>query len=396
MLHRLSEIERLATDIFLAKHFCTRSVQQYEPNERAKDVLLWMELSDIDYAPVAGSNGQQFLSRDTLRTAAPNQLVGDLAQPTANERWIKGDTSLRLALKDLASMNWLLVHENDKLIGILTLDDLASPVVSTYLLARLLGLEHGLRRLVGTYSNEMLPDEPGEKGKGDGWTIETTGNRVRRLNGLLHDLGYASGNKFEDDFKRYTKLRNHLAHARTLLHVAKTPQEAARIVSDLELLTTRIYELVLDRDAVWDSYEATQIVDASDHSVVWAGRGAIPLPMETPIYVISAHNPFEKVLSQAENDKRHNLLKLHLDGHPSEREIQFKEVIGKSMTGPWNETSIAVSGITQPEARRIGERFGQRAIFELTESEVRIVPIDGEQRRPLPRNLTGGASLTDN
>lgn len=387
MLNRIREVDQLATTVFRVEHFCTRSLQQANSAERAVDVHLWMDLNDFDHAPVAGTNGEMFVSKLRLQDSTPEQMVFSLSQHTPDDHWIEAHTSLREGLKRLASCDWLLVRENGEMIGILTLQDLASPVVSIYLLARLLGMEHGLRRLLGTYSNEMIPDEPSEKGNGDGWTLEKVMNRLTTQKDLIKDMGYPSGKKFEKAFKSFLKLRNHLAHARSILYVAKDAGEAAEIVSELERFTSSIFGLVLNREAVWLSYEATQIVDADDPSFVWAGAGAAPLPLPSPVYVITAHNPCEKVLSDNENLRRHSLLDTYLKHSSSDRHLLLKEVIGKSIEGSWQEIGWAIGGLTREGAVVIGRHFAQRAVFELTDDEVCVVPMVGEARKPLPRRL---------
>lgn len=387
MLNRIQEIDQLATTIFRVEHFCTRSVQQAKPTEGAKNVHLWMDLNDFDYAPVAGTNGEMFVSRFSLEVADSDQTVSNLSQPTPDDHWIEAHTSLRDGLKSLACADWLLVRQNGGLIGILTLHDLASPVISTYLLARLLGMEHGLRRLLGTYSNEMIPDEPSEKGKGDGWTLEKVMNRLTTQKDLLKDLGYPSGKKFEKVFKGFLKLRNHLAHARSILYVAKDAGEAAEIVSELERITSSIFGLVTNRDAVWLSYEATQIVDAEDPSFVWAGADAAPLLFPAPVYVITAQNPSERVLSESENLRRHSLLESYLRCFSPDTTLVLKEVNGKSIEGSWREIGWAIGGLAREEAVEIGRHFSQRAIFELTNDKVCVIPTDGGAREALPRVL---------
>ena len=387
MLNRIREIDLLATEIFRVEHFCTRSLQQAMPAERAADVHLWMDLNDFDYAPVVGTNGGMFVSRLSLEDADVDQVVSNLSQPTPDAQWIEANSSLRDGLKRLATTDWLLVRQNGDLIGILTLHDLASPVISTYLLARLLGMEHGLRRLLGTYSHEMIPDEPSEKGEGDGWTLEKVMNRLTTQKNLLNDLGYPSGKKFEKAFKGFLKLRNHLAHARSILYVAKDAGEAAEIVSELERITSSIFGLVLNRDAVWLSYEATQIVDAEDPSFVLAGAGAAPLLFPAPVYVITAQNPSERVLSDSENVRRHRLLESYLRRFSADMTLLLKEVIGKSIEGPWQELGWAIGGLTREEAVEIARHFSQRAIFELTDDRVCVIPTDGDAREALPRVL---------
>jgi hypothetical protein len=387
MLNRIREIDQLATTIFHVGHFCTRILQQVKPSERAVDVHLWMDFNDFDHAPVAGTNGAMFVSKLSLQDSGPEQAVSSHSQPTPDYHWIDAHASLRDGLTRLASTDWLLVRENDQMIGILTLYDLASPVVSVYLLARLLGMEHGLRRLLGTYSNEMIPDEPSEKGMGDGWSMEQVMNRISSQKSLRSDLGFSSGKKFEREFKRFLRLRNHLAHARSILYVAKDSAEAANIISDLEAFTSRIFELVLNRDAVWVRFEATQIVDAEDPSFIWSGADAAPLPFPSPVFVITAHNPNEKVLSDRENMRRHRLLGSYLGHFSPDKPLLLKEVIGKSIDGPWQETGWAIGGLTRDAAVAIGRHFAQRAVFELTDAEVCVIPMEGCARKALSRRL---------
>ena len=58
---------------------------------------------------------------------------------------------------------------------------------------------------------------------------------------------------------------------------------------------------------------------------------------------------------------------------------------GSSCSGPWAEASWAISGLTRPEALAIAQRFQQRAIFELTESEQLVIGVDGILRRTVTR-----------
>lgn len=212
-------------------------------------------------------------------------------------------------------------------------------------------------------------------------------NRLTTQKNLLNDLGYPSGKKFEKAFKSFLKLRNHLAHARSILYVAKDAGEAADIVSGLERFTSSIFGLVLNRDAVWLSYEATQIVDANDPSFIWAGADAAPLLFPAPVYVITAQNPSERVLSDKENVRRHRLLESYLRHFSADTTLVLKEVIGKSIEGFWQEIGWAIGGLTREEAVVIGRHFAQRAVFELTDDEVCVIPMDGDARKALPRRL---------
>lgn len=385
MLNRIEEIDQLATNIFLAEHFCTRSLQQPDPQEAAESAHLWMELNDFDLAPLAGFNGAMIIQRSSLKHCDANDTVASLSTATPEEHWIEADTSMKEALDRLGSKNWLLVKEDNKMVGILTIHDLASPLVSSYLLTRILGMEHGLRRLYGSYSNQMLPDEPSEIGHGDGWTMEMLMNRVAKQKDLLKDIGFSSGKKFIKELRCFLKLRNHLAHARSILYMADSPSEAADIISRLESLTSTIFGLVRGRASVWKRFESTVIVSASEPKHIWSGAGASFLPMTQPVYVISAQNPHEQILKRKDNLRRHRLLEHCLRHHFRERSLILYEVLGRSPCGSWSEESWAVGGMKRDEAIMVGRHFAQRAVFELTENDVRVIPIEGPARDPLPR-----------
>lgn len=385
MLNRIEEIDQLATHIFLPEHFCTRSLQQPDPEEAAESAHLWMELNDFDLAPLAGSNGTMIVQRSTLKHSRPKDTVASLSTATPEEHWIEADTSMREALARLGSRNWLLVREKNKMVGILTIHDLASPLVSSYLLTRILGMEHGLRRLYGSYSNQMIPDEPSETGSGDGWTMEMLMNRVAKQKDLLEDIGFSSGKKFIKELRCFLKLRNHLAHARSILYMADSPFVAADILSRLESLTSTIFGLVRGRASVWERFESTVIVSASDPKHIWSGAGASFLPMTQPVFVISAQNPHEQILKRKDNLRRHRLLEYYLRHQLSERSFILSEVLGSSPCGSWSEESWAVGGITRDQAIVVGRHFAQRAVFELTEHDVRVIPIEGPSRDPLQR-----------
>jgi hypothetical protein len=124
-------------------------------------------------------------------------------------------------------------------------------------------------------------------------------------------------------------------------------------------------------------------VGLDDEPVIWAGRGATALPLPEPVHVITAQNPYERVLEVNVNNKRHQLLHYYLEMRFSKARLM--EVIGRSSSGPWAEASWAVSGLTRPEALAIAQRFQQRAIFELTEAELMVIGVDGTIRRRIPR-----------
>lgn len=383
MTERSFEIDDLAERIFHAEHFCTRDIHSPDPSEAASEVLTWMNLNDFDQAPIAKTGGNQIVLRSALLDAQPNHPVGELAIATPGEHWLEGAVSMQQALAALTERQWLLVRSGSELMGILTVQDLASPVVSAYLLARLLGLEHGLRRLYGSFTHQPIPDEPGSPGEADGWSLALLLNKVALSTSLREAIGHPSRRGFERATGGLVALRNHLAHGRSILAISSTLSTAMERIEKLERLATNVRQLLDDREHIWDAFAASEIVGLDSPNVVWAGGGATSLLFPSPVHVITAHNPYERVLSSSINSERHQLL-----GHYLELRCpgaQRMEVMGRSKCGQWQETSWAISGLERTEALAIAHRFQQRAIFELNETDMLVISTDGDVRRKVSR-----------
>jgi hypothetical protein len=208
-------------------------------------------------------------------------------------------------------------------------------------------------------------------------------NRVAVHQELRQALGFASRNAFDRTTGELVKLRNHLAHGRSILSMASRPCQAVECIQRLEGLMDQVRELLNDREQLWNAFAATEIVANTDSYQVWAGHGAGALPIPAPVHVITAQNPHEQVLGELTNANRHGLLALYLQLHCPNAPRQ--EVVGRSSTGPWKETSWAISGLERDDAMRIAARFQQRAIFELTDQEVLVIGVDGQLRRRIDR-----------
>jgi hypothetical protein len=383
MLERSAEIDDLAGRIFLAEHFCNRTIQAPEPGEPVGEVRIWMELNDFDQAPLAHTAGTQVVLRSALQGVSPDRCVAEVAMATPEGHWLEGAAPMQQALAALAQRQWLLVRSGSTLVGILTRHDLASPVVSAYLLARLLGLEQGLRRLYGSFSHQPLPDAPGLPGEPGDWSLATLLNHVAVLTTLREALGFGSRKSFDRATGGLVTLRNHLAHGRSILTLSSHPAEAVERIDGLEQLMGRVRRLLDDREHVWDAFSATEIVGLDDPGQVWAGTGAAALPLPAPVHVITAQNPHERVLEDDLNRERHRLLHRYLQMRAPD--AQSIEVLGRSCSGPWAETSWSISGLQRADALVIAQRFEQRAIFELTEADVLVIGVDGTERRRIAR-----------
>ncbi len=127
-----------------------------------------------------------------------------------------------------------------------------------------------------------------------------------------------------------------------------------------------------DAAELWQAYLDSIIVDARD-GTVYAGPDAVALPLPPPCYVITAANPREGKLSDAENDRRNQTLEKVL-------QLRFESVvpvIGRSRSGHWQEVSFLVSTPDRTEILQLAERHHQRAVFELDADTKRVVAVDG-------------------
>jgi len=393
MLDRDLGIKELATEIFRAEHVCSRNPFELAPDLLAQQGNHLLQLFELDQAPISGSNGSRIARRIDLVAAQSEHTVGDLAVHTSVENWIDHDESLQHALKKLADHGWLFVRTNGALVGTIGNQDLGRPIVSAYLLAVILGLERGMRRLYGSYEGHPIPDEPyalnaDQQQAGirpDNFT--TTIKYVCSCKQLLEDLEFSSTNKADRALQRINRMRNDLAHARTALNSGKDLAEVLQRIKALEALATRVQQLLVDREAVWSAYANTMILSADQSEVIFAGSGANSLPINTPAHVISAQNPYEQFLGPDENTRRTEILGEFLNVNPSVTALA--RVLGRSADpdATWAEESWAVSGLKRAEALEIGSIFQQRAIFELTDNEIITIAIDGTVMHVNPRCL---------
>ncbi|WP_055076404.1 DUF3293 domain-containing protein [Pseudanabaena sp. 'Roaring Creek'] len=146
----------------------------------------------------------------------------------------------------------------------------------------------------------------------------------------------------------------------------------------------QISKLINDRNNVWEAFAKTHIVKRTVTVTedFWVGKNAIQLPLKTPIFVITASNPLEEVLSKEKNSKRNQSLRDLLEY----RKLNFVEVVGQSPDGKWSENSFAIEGMTRLEACKLAKDFSQRAVFELESDTVRVISITGKIMSERDRN----------
>jgi hypothetical protein len=275
----------------------------------------------------------------------------------------------------LSEHEWLLVYESGNLYGIVTRNDAAKPAISLYVFARLIQLEHGLRRLASSYTSDMFPEAPPRsKQESAPSSLSDVIKRVEDSASLRRDLGLDSKGKFSKKLGFIPELRNDLAHSRGIVNSECDTKKALSRIQRLEELLSSVNDLVANRSNVWEAYGKTNILSFGSAAVVLAGPGAEPLPMPSQIHIITACNPYERYTSDEENERKNKGLECLLL-------LKVKDVLhveGRSPDGNWSEPSFAVYGLARKEVTDLANQIGQRAIFELTETEIIVVSVEGE------------------
>jgi len=117
--------------------------------------------------------------------------------------------------------------------------------------------------------------------------------------------------------------------------------------------------------------------------------------LPTPVYVITAHDPGPVRLSKADNQARHEQLRQQLVNEG----FEHHHAVGSTPAGVPVDEGWAVTGIGPKRARRLGRAWGQDAIFELTDTEQRVVGCASRwvRSRPLasPPVPVGGVDLVE-
>ncbi|WP_103670257.1 DUF3293 domain-containing protein [Pseudanabaena sp. BC1403] len=199
------------------------------------------------------------------------------------------------------------------------------------------------------------------------------------------------------------KLRNTIAHGGSILSFAnekgKDIEEVIECIWEIDKLLEEITKLTENRDQVWKAFEKSYIVTKGKVEEYWVGVNTVDLSkdLKLPIYVISAENPSEEVLLKEKNEVRTKAMCDVLNyrkSKSSNEKWEYREVIGQSPDGVWKQDSFAVGGISKEEARELAKMFGQRAVFELTQDYICVIPTDrGDENKREFKKLNRNVNL---
>lgn len=362
----------------LALDIASREVKRCDATELAVDVRCWMDANDFDVVFVA-NNLTSIVHRERLTGCSEKATVAEFVVDLPEERRQSVDMSLNDAFRELERHKWFALFDGGKLEGLVTRDDLAKPAAGAFVMAHLITMERILRRLLGTYTNQPMWDEPRDQEcldeeirEGEIVSFPQVVNKVAKEKLLLHELNYP-----KRDYKRVSSwaitIRNHLAQSRRLVFDETSKPSALERFFAVQEFLLRALSIIEGRPQIWRAFEDSVIVNHFGNEV-YAGPNAVDLPFESPCYVITAANPFEQRMAPEVNAHRNKMLYQVLE----RRSNKIVEVIGKSQCGNWQEESFLVSGVPESSILGLAMQFGERAVFKLTEEEKFVVATNGE------------------
>lgn len=338
------------------RHWMTRDVLHAAPDEPIAEVRLWMDARGFSLVPLREEPVERYVCREDLDGA--EGALASVARPIALPHLVEADLSLDAALPRLATHGWFFVLEGDRVVGIITRADLRRPAVRLHTLAHLLVLEEGLDTLLRSYGAYRSVARRS--------FVHVVQDTVA-CPPLLADLGL-DRDAASDVLHNLRRLRNHLAHGRSLLdHTLELPDavaEAARAAK----LCARVWQLIDDRDQIWQAYAQASLSGQGDG-----------LPASA--VVITAYNPGDEVLPSEQNARRDRALGAILTA----RGLPFVRSVARAPGGDFEEPGFAVEGLDRFRALELAQRFGQRAIYELTPEEIRVIDMQGRARRTVSR-----------
>lgn len=387
-----------------AKDIASRNIQRLSANDSATETRWWMEACGFDVAFV-GDLSPGIVRRSELEKADCDASLEGFVEQVPPESQYPLTMSLDEAIRVLRIRPWFILQgPNSELVGMVTRTDLSKPPVSAFVLGHFITLERVLRRLCASYGYTPMSDEPPEYvGTGDlpsiddseGLTFEVrqlpqvVGAAVK-IPALRSELDY-SRNEFKSMLGRCVELRNRVAHSRGLIYNEHDPAHCIDRFLDVQDLTFRAVRLVQRREQIWEAIGRSEIVDTM-RDIWYSGPNASALPGLETHYVINAANPFEECLGDTENRRRNACLREVLQ----RKAKTIIDVVGRSECQRWAEESFMVSGIVEATVLDLAKRFGQRAVFKLTDKDKLVVSTDGEIRFQTSRFSVSTASASGN
>ncbi|MFJ9916858.1 DUF3293 domain-containing protein [Actinacidiphila glaucinigra] len=103
--------------------------------------------------------------------------------------------------------------------------------------------------------------------------------------------------------------------------------------------------------------------------------GPFPAPHVATVHIVTAHNPGGGSASRQDNERAHQ----ELLGLLRRRGLPFWPAVGGDADGRHTESSAAIVGLSDREARVLGQQFAQDAVFAWSATTWRLLSCSGTE-----------------
>ena len=117
-----------------------------------------------------------------------------------------------------------------------------------------------------------------------------------------------------------------------------------------------------------------------------AGRVEGVFPFDAPVHVVTAHDPGDARLTEAENSDRQARLVAELDA----RRLTHWTTVAGAEDGSHAEVGALVVGLDDGEARTLGAAWGQDAVFRWSRTAWTVLACDDAPSVDLGWRIEGG------
>ncbi len=365
-----------------------------EPEWSAAQSADGLRTRSFDAAPLRGNPIRRYVTLPAVEAGEGSALK--LSRPIDVELEVSGALPLTDAVAALTHQPFLFVLERDRVNGMVTRADLQRLPVSMVALGLIIAAEAALDVLIARFTNmqwlSLLSPERQEdiqvvfddrrKRNAEITRLQCLNLDDRmtiasKLDRLRLELGHSSRKGFNKWAKPIKDLRNTLAHGGGLLDAQPDPVTAADLFQSAREFAERAWRVVEEGEQMWDVFLQTSIaLDGPAGRVVLAGEDAVvDLPMPPPLHVLTGWNPGARPRSVAENERWNQQLRERLQATGTVTETAL------GWLGSWSEPSFVVSGLSTAGVVQLAREFGQVAVFELTQDELRVIECANGQVR---------------
>lgn len=390
MRFRLEQVDALAQSI-PARTIASTPIEQLQPDTPAS--VAWARLNhaaaDFDTALIVSDGGVLMCVRRDPAWEHDQGPVGRHSFRVPESATLTQAASLEQAVEPLSVHGYCVLLDDGGLpAGIITVADLQRPAAALWAFGLILSLESAAAMLFPSLLDrrwlDVLPED----------LRKSVGGRIRERRGTDQYLSDVDCLYFKEKLDLTRKalelgglmpiasddwaemigsveaLRNDLAHGRGLGSSTRS-SNIAILLGQTQNLTQKLWELVDDRDDVWERYARTECLADIEGRLARIEEARQALP--ALFWMISAQNPWERVLSDDENEKKHHRLVREL----TRRGCLYSEGEGRAPGGEggWRELMVLAHPLDRSAALTISREYGQRSVFEIDGDVFRVLEV---------------------